>query len=554
MPKKYLTIEDLLLFCKQSNLHNFSAVEAGGPIILQSFGKAEIADTTKAGLTPCTLQACHTELNKNASFIDENTMNKALSSFANRPILGYIHQLEDGSWNFMDHRMELQEDGDDVRIEYLESPIGVIPESCNAHLAYDEEKDKTYVVVNGYLYDDYGNRAVDIIKNNGGEVAVSIEIAVNSMSYNAKENYLNIEDFTFLGVTCLGKTPDGTVVNPGMEGANLKLDNFSAKQNSMFSDKLIETLEKINYTLESFNKNTVEDKGGERDMDKFKELLEKYGKVEEDITFNIEELTDEELEAKFEEAFGEPSVEPTEEPVEPTEEPVEPAEEPVVEETTPDVSDEGGAAEPDALEVEMAQKKKRRCELKYELSHDDIRGALYNLIEPDEDGYCSAWIMEVFDDKFIYMDCAEGKYYRQKYSVDGDNVALEGEKVEIFNEWLTKEEKEALEALKSEYAELKSFKENYDIAELKAQKDEVLSKAEYECLAENEEFNKLVSEAENYSVEEIKVKADLIFAAHMKSTMEFNAKTEDKKVKTIGFNFNKKETKKSPYGNLFSEK
>ena len=553
MPKKYLTIEDLLLFCKQSNLHNFSAVEAGGPIILQSFGKAEIADTTKSGLTPCTLQACHTELNKNASFIDENTMNKALASFANRPILGYIHQLEDGSWNFMDHRMELQEDGDDVRIEYLESPIGVIPESCNAHLAYDEEKDKTYVVVNGYLYDDYGNRAVDIIKNNGGEVAVSIEIAVNSMSYNAKENYLNIEDFTFLGVTCLGKTPDGTVVNPGMEGANLKLDNFSAKQNSMFSDKLIETLEKINYTLESFNKNTVEDKGGERDMDKFKELLEKYGKVEDDITFDVEGLTDEELEAKFEEIFGEQAVEPTEEPIEPAEEPVEPTEEPVVEETTPDVSDEGGAVEPDTLEVEMA-KKKRRCELKYELSHDDIRGALYNLIEPDEDGYCTAWIMEVYDDKFIYMDYAEGKYYRQKYSVDGDNVSLDGEKVEIFNEWLTKEEKDALEALKSEYAELKSFKETYDAAELKARKDEVLTKAEYECLAENEEFNQLVSEAEKYSVEEIKVKADLIFAAHMKSTMEFSVKTEDKKVKTLGLNFNKKETKKSPYGNLFNDK
>ena len=546
MPKKYLTIEDLLLFCKQSNLHNFSAVEAGGPIILQSFGKAEIADTTKAGLTPCILQACHTELNKNASFIDENTMNKALASFANRPILGYIHQLEDGSWNFMDHRMELQEDGDDVRIEYLESPIGVIPESCNAHLAYDEEKDKTYVVVNGYLYDDYGNRAVDIIKNNGGEVAVSIEIAVNSMSYNAKENYLNIEDFTFLGVTCLGKTPDGTVVNPGMEGANLKLDNFSAKQNSMFSDKLLETLEKINYTLESFNKNTVEDKGGERDMDKFKELLEKYGKTEDDITFDVKGLTDEELESKFAETFGEPT--------EPTEEPTEPTEEPVVEETTPDVSDEGGAVEPDALEVEMANEKKRRCELKYELSHDDIRGALYNLIEPNEDGYCTAWIMEVYDDKFIYMDYSECKYYRQKYSVDGDNVALDGERVEIFSEWLTKEEKDALEALKSEYAELKSFKETYDVAELKAKKDEVLSNAEYECLADNEEFNTLVSEAEKYSVEEIKVKADLIFAAHIKSTMEFGTKTEDKKVKTLGLNFNKKETKKSPYGNLFSEK
>ena len=73
--------------------------------------------------------------------------------------------------------------------------------------------------------------------------------------------------------------------------------------------------------------------------------------------------------------------------------------------------------------------------LKYELSHDDIRSALYGLLgaESDEDYYYT-WILEVFDDKFIYQDCMEGKFYRQDYSKDGDNVALGENKVEVFNE------------------------------------------------------------------------------------------------------------------------
>jgi hypothetical protein len=58
---------------------------------------------------------------------------------------------------------------------------------------------------------------------------------------------------------------------------------------------------------------------------------------------------------------------------------------------------------------------------------------------------------------------------------------------------------------------------------------------------------------DNYSVEEISTKADLIFAAHMKTTMEFSAKDEGKKApKVLGFSVDKKEKKKKAYGNLFN--
>ena len=555
--KKYLTIEDLLTFCKQSNMNTFSAKDAGGPIIIQSFGEMNTSDTSTMGLTPCTLQACHTELNKNHSFIEDSVMQNALASFSNRPILGYVHQLDDESWDFWDHRMEIEEDGDKTRVEYLERPIGVIPESCNAHLEYDEDYKKNYVVVNGYIYDDYGNRALDIIKENDGKVSVSVELAINSMSYNAKENYLNIEDFTFMGVTCLGKMPDGTVVQPGMEGSNLKLDNFSAKQNSMFTtnenyqEKLIKTLEKLNGVLESFNNNS-EEKGCDT-MNKFEELLAKYHREASDITFEIEGLSDDELEAKFAEMF---------------------------EDEEPKNGDGEGAddgegegdndPEPITTEEEACGKKKKKCSIdengnmsvSFEISHEDIRGALFNLIsvyeEEDNEWF---WITNVYDDYFIFENWDGNKLYKQSYSVDGDNVTLSGDRQEVFKMILTESEKLAIEKMREDYAsleakynELKTFKDNYDAAELKAKKDAIFARSEYSVLAEDEAFKTLVADAEKYSVDEVESKAKAIFADYVIKTGTFSAKDDgEKKPNVIGFNFNKKETKSEPYGNLFKK-
>lgn len=540
MPKKYYTLNDLYQFCKNNNFSHFSAKESGGPIIVQSYGEFEANVESTQGLVPVTLQACHTELNRNLSFISEDTMTKALPSFANKPILGYIHQLDDGTYDFYTHNVSYVEDentDDGMRIEYDERPIGVVPESCNAHIEYDEEKDKNYVVVTGYIYEDYGNRAVDIIKNNGGKTKVSVEIAVNEMSYNAKEGYLNIDDMYFMGVTCLGKTPDGEIVQEGMEGSNLKLDNFSAKENSMFSadisDKIVDLLSNINEKIDNLSNTKFNEEGVENKMNHFEELLEKYGKTVEDIDFDYENMTDEELDAKFAELFDAPAVEDEGQDGDNGEDPV--------------ADNNAGESEGEPAVIETH-------EIKYELSHDDVRYALYNLIAAkSEDDYYYTWIAEVYDSKFIYEDYRENKFYRQKYSKDGDNIALDGDPVEVFSEWLSKEEKDALDALKSDYAALKEFKETYEAEQSKTEKIAILESAEYAEIKDSDEFKALVSEMDKYSVEEIKVKADLLFAAAMKKKFNFEANVE-KKNNSVGINFNAKPNKKKQaYAGLFND-
>lgn len=197
-----------------------------------------------------------------------------------------------------------------------------------------------------------------------------------------------------------------------------------------------------------------------------------------------------------------------------------------------------------------------------ELSHDDIRWALYNLIaqydEEDNDYY---GIRAVYDNYFIMCGWVNNKLYKVGYSVDGENVSLDGERQEVFELIVTESEKIAIEKMRENYADLeakynalKEFKDNYDASELKAQKDAIFEKAEYAILSDEDEFKSLIADADKFSVEEIEAKAKSIFADHVIKTGTFSAKVvETKSAQTIGLNFNAKGKKSGPYGNLFNK-
>lgn len=546
MSKRYLTLDDLYLFCKQKNLNHFSAKEADGPIIVHTPGKFEAADVSQNGLLPVKLQACHTGVNRNKSNISMESMTAALPSFSNRPILGYIHQLEDGTWDFYAHNVDFV-DGEDgeTDVEYLEVPVGIIPESCNAKIVYDELKEKNYVNVNGYIFEEY-SKAAEILRAKGTS-KVSVELAIEDMSWNADEDCLNINSFYFMGITILGRDDEGIIVEEGMAGSNITLGSFSQDENSFIPNdlqsKMVEALTKLNNALDRFNNtNDSNEKGGCNAMDKFNELLELYGLTEEEIDFEVEGLSDEDLEAAFTEKFGD-------------------AEE---FKKKKKCSEEDGEGEPTSEpEEDFGCKKKKKCSVntesgtvEFELSFDDIRMALYSLLAENMDNNSYAWICETYDDHFVYQKESyangyEAHYFKQNYSKDGDNIAFSDDPVEVFTEFVTESEKTALDMIRSQYEELKAFKENVENQELKVQKDTILDSAEYAEIKDSEEFKTLVADAEKYSVDELKVKADLIFAAAMKKKFNFDVKP---KKKSVGINFNAKPNKKKQaYAGLFED-
>jgi len=553
MARKFYTLDDLYNFCRENRFESFSSEKQGAPLVVQSFGTFEADSKNTDGLMSVKLKSCHTGKNRNKSGITDDNMNKYKYTFKGRPILGAIYKTDTGEYEFRAHDMKVIDDGEDI--EYIEQPIGVISQTEEPYLEFDEKEDKNYLMVSGTIFSDY-SKAAEILERRR-TCKCSVEIAVEELSYNCDEDYLSIDKFRFSGVTILGYEQDGvTEIQEGMKGSKITIDDFSEKKNSMFSadcqTKLIETLEKLNMTLESFNnKNQNSEKGGEKVMNKFEELLAKYGKTADEVTFEYENLSDEELEVAFKEAFEE--VEEESEVV--VEETVveEESEVVVVEESAEDVVEE--VVEEESVE-EVIEQPEEKFVLKYELSHDDIRSALYSLLAAtSEDNYYYAWILEVYDDKFIYQDYMEGKFYRQDYSKDGENVALGENKVEVFNEWLSKAEKDALDALKADYTALKEFKNNYDVAELKAQKDAIFAREEYSSIVETKAFKKLIEDSANYTLEECEQKANKILDDCNDYIANFAAKNnETNKPKTLGLNFNAKPSKKkTAYGGLFDK-
>ena len=554
MPKKILTLDSLYkFFVEQNQSMNFNAKESGSPIVVTTDGFFTESESDMPGMMQVELKVCHIDTNRNGSHISKENMEKAMPTLKYRPILAYIHELEDGSKDFYAHNVEVVENEDgETELHYIEKQVGCF-KAEDPWLKYDKKMDKTYVHAYAVIPEEYTETA-DIIRRKNG-TKVSCELVINELSYNAKEKYLDLTDFYFGGCTLLGCDEDGNEIGEGMLGSSI-VDFCHKEPTFNYQDKLIETLERLNFTLESLNNTNADKKGGNVEMNTFEILLEKYGKTVEDVTFDIEGLSDEELEAKFKEAFENSDGENA-------------TDDGTENDTSDEGSDEGAEGQSedgngdDAINDEDGtdgEPEKFTKTFTVELSHDDIRNALYTLIRQYENDDEYFYIREVFDSYFVMQDWWNNKIYKQNYAVDGENVSLDGDRVEVFEILVTKEEKDALDALKENYSaleikynELKEFKDNYDAAELKAKKDSIFAREEYAVLADDETFKSLVADAEKFSVEEVESKAKAIFADYVIKTGEFSAKKDDgvKKPKTVGFNFVKDNKKKKAYGSLF---
>lgn len=565
---KILTLDNLYqFFVEQNKSVNFSSKEKGNPIVVSTPANFEVSDNDMPGMLKLKFKVCHTETNRNGSHISKENMETAMPTLKYRPVLAYIHQLDDETYDFYAHNMSIEEDENgDEKIVYEEKQVGCFT-ADSPWLEYDEEMDKTYVMAYAVIPEEYTEAANIIRRKNGSRV--SCELVIDELSYNAKEKYLDLTSFYFGGCTLLGCDENGNEIGEGMLGARADITDFCHEKPVFnYQEKLVEILGRLDNTLSNFNKNNTKE-GVRKEMNHFEELLEKYGFTAEELDFDYANMSNEELDVAFEEfknkkyaddegdagsdtgdgsetdpgtseGEGTDTTDPQPTDPEPTE-------------------DEDSEDEDDSSDDDESKKKFDNFvkTFKIEISHEDIRYALYNLLgeyeENDNEWY---GIYSVYDDYFIMQGWCSGRFYKQGYSIDGDNVSLDGERTELFQMLLTESEKMAVDKLRDNYAELeakynelKTFKDNYDTAEIKAKKDEIFANEVYDGIRESDEFKTLVNDAEKYSVEEIQDKCDLLFAANEKK-IKFAAK--DKKSHSISFNFNKKEDKKvSAYGNLF---
>lgn len=176
--------------------------------------------------------------------------------------------------------------------------------------------------------------------------------------------------------------------------------------------------------------------------------------------------------------------------------------------------------------------------INFEVSHEDIRYAIYNLIsswdEEDNDWYM---IEKVYDNKFIARGFWTDQLWGSKYTVDGDAVDLDGDRYALHVEYLTDDEQAQLNDMRLNYSALQERVSKYELAELNAQKDEILNSEKYAEYQDVERFKELREHKENYSLEDLKAQCELAFAA------QFDKANREPEKQTFTSN---KEPKKSP--------
>lgn len=557
-----ITLELLKQYCERNGLSHYSSKDNNNAMVMvhvpgefKEETSMNFSDNDAEGLLPVTLQSCHIYENRNGSYISKTTMQNALSTFSNKPILGHIIQKDDGSYDFDSHNMEMVDDPwneGEQRVHYIEQPIGIVPESCNARLEYDKEKKKTYVVVEGWIFEDYGNGAAEIIKEKGG-TKVSVELGVKEFSYNAKKKRLEIKDFVFMGVTALGEH-----VGEGMLGSNMKLSDFCCPE-SLEVENFAETIEELNRRMKKIEESYYE-KGG-RSL-KLEELLEKYNKTKDDITFEIEGLTDEELEQVFKDNFEEAGVDVEPEPT--TEIEPETVEEPVAEpevtsiETTEEPVVEDPVSEPTKEPIITEDDKKRKFSVEigeksftFESSLDEVIYALEKLVnntysESDNTYYT----VKVYDKYIVMIDCWTGKAFKQNYKVRSDVYSLTGDRVEVFSRYLTREEENALDDMRNKFSVMEEKLNQYQEKEEAILKDNLINSDDYSLIQESDDFKSIKENIKDYSLEELTKKCDELLLKYAKSNTVFNFSQEEKPKSKIRTGAKKEETY-SPYGTLF---
>lgn len=595
--KTMLTIDDLVKFCEEQKFAKFSSEDTGYKLAVKvptTFESEDSVDENHRGMQKVKIKIFHTGKNRNKSRVSKESAERAMKTIPDRPVLGAIHQLDDGSWDFEGHEIKTvvnEETGEKENI-YIESQIGSFS-SEPAFWEHDDKLDKDFVCAYAYIAEDY-TKAVSILKNKNG-TKNSCELVIEELSYDSKEKVLDLENFYVNASTFLGSRNDGTEIGEGMEGSRADIVDFSEEHNSVLID-LQTRISNLESRLEQvcFNdKNST--KGG--NLLKFEELLKKYNVKKEDIDFDYEGLSDEELEAKFKEKFEDTdatdsNTDSTLENQDDNSAPESNAEEgnqnteqnsDAAKSTTdgknndnshenPEESDSEKSSEDDA-ESDVAsttdEKKKKKYSIdidgnikSFEVALDDKIFALSNLVNTQYGESDNCWYsVKVYEKYLVMSDYWTGIAYKQTYSQDGDNFSLTGDRVEVFATYLTQEELNELDEMRNNYAALVEYKSNAEFSKLHSQREEILNAEKYAVLKDTDEFKSLVDNMDKYNLVDLEKEAKVIFADYITSHAEtFSAKNPEKETKKKfngGMRFgvdsegSTVDDEKSPYGDYF---
>lgn len=457
-------------------------------------------------------RVCHDEESPNKTYFTKETMEKAnKESLEYIPILAHVYVDENGKPVLGSHDMHIEEDKlneGETRVIYDEQPIGMVPSLADNNCAIEEYNGLNYTFVDAYIWRDYSNYAEQLVEDaENTKMSMEIDFPEDALSYDTANERYNISSYRYRGITLLNET-----LGTGMKDALVTTTNFSINED--VKSKMIVLMEELQKCLREYNENADEE-GGNVDMENEAIVVEE---IMEEV---VEETAEEVVEETVTEEMSEETVEEA------------PTEETVVEEEFSEVA-------PEPLVCT------------FRISHDDTRYALQNLLNSICGENQFLYIESVYDGYFYYADYFTGDAYKQAYKVRKDVVSFSGDPERVYREFVTQAEKDELENMRKNYAELVQFKADTEAAQLQAQKDAIFAREEFEDIVETKAFKKLVEDSANYTVEECEQRAKDILDDCNDYVTNFAAKDDGKKKpKTVGFNFAKDNKKRKAYGSLF---
>lgn len=457
----------------------------------------------------------HTGENLNHTSFDRETLEGMSKTLPYTPIVGYIEPNKEEDDDFSDHRQKITVTVDGVKIEYSCVAYGFVPEDANAKIEYKDGKE--WLTCIGYIWTKF-SKAMNIFESSNGTKSQSMEID-NVSGHVDSSGLFHIEDARFTALCILGDH-----VPPAMSGANVSFfeRSFSHSFKLEFQQFVSEVMGQQN-----------SEKGVQNSLEKANEteVFETVETEETEVETNATEDYSEKVEETVEEAVAEESEEVADEQPEEVSE----TEEYSADEEEQPAEEVEAETEPESSEQECD------CglfELKYQLSHEDIRSKLYDALED------SAWIIETTDTHVTYQTgySEDSKFFKSAYAIEGDKVVF-GETVELFSMFLTEQEKSAIESqremiesLNSAIAELQEFKAQVELGEKLSLIDSYATQMSTEVVKEFKD------NASNYSLEELD--KELIYAIHKNDSKNMNASAS-----VAAYSFNGK-TESYGYGSL----
>ena len=408
----------------------------------------EVSDYVDDRFKKVKIWIAHTGENLNYSIFTKESLEKMSETLPYVPIVGYIEKNEEDENDFSDHRNSITIKDGDVNIEYMCHAYGFIPEGAKS--SFEIRDGKEWLVGEGYLWTKF-EKSVDIFSNSNNSKSQSMEID-NIDGFIDNEGRVNVDNARFSALCILGDD-----VSPGMQGSTIEMFNANSVKDEI-KEMVYEFSKKGDKSLEKDTKEKVDEFVEEKDKEDKTDT--KKAKTDSDKKDTEEKVEDVKKNAKKEDEEAKTKSKDEKDSDETDED-----KKKFVEEVEEDTEDGEG--------VEIEDDKEKKFQLVFEISHEDIRRSLYSSIASDDKDEWN-WIVEIFDDHFIYQHenykdgKVDNKFYDVKYTVENDYVSI-GEKVEVFSKFLTKEEFDKIDADRNRVEELET--ELTTLKEFKAEKE-----------------------------------------------------------------------------------